>query len=289
MGRRGYGVRAFGNHPGPRHIAHDFRARQVSPDSRLGALAHLDLNGNAGLEIPLVHAEAPGGDLHHRVRTVAIQVLMQPAFSGVIKDSQLFGRPRQRFVGVVADGAIAHSRKHHRHGKRHVRGHFAYNPTLIVALYGTRRTPQRHARLHGFAQRIDGRIGDLRGVNQELVPIHRLRSGRAHGGKKHTACRRLFVRLLHQGRRPVGTARAQAFGSPIDSQCVLGAESRASLAVHAQPLVAFHRRALLGKTMNPVCALLLAYATVRAARFVANHLEERIRVINSHRGSPFEP
>ena len=214
---------------------------------------------------------------------------MQPAFSGVIKDSQLFGRPRQRFVGVVADGAIAHGRKHHRHGKRHVRGHFAYNPALIVALYGTRRTPQRHARLHGFAQRIDGRIGDLRGVNQELVPIHRLRSGRAHGGKKHTACRRLFVRLLHQGRRPVGTARAQAFGSPIIPQCVLGAESRASLAVHAQPLVAFHRRALLGKTMNPVCALLLAYATVRAARFVApTTSREDTSNLNSHRGSPFK-
>ena len=72
VGRRGDGVRPLGDHAGAGNVAHDLVARQVSADAGLGALAHLDLDGGARVEVIRVHAEAAGGHLHDGVGAVAV-------------------------------------------------------------------------------------------------------------------------------------------------------------------------------------------------------------------------
>ena len=42
-----------------------FSPGQMPADAGLGALAYLDLDGGAGVQVLRVHAEAPGGHLHH--------------------------------------------------------------------------------------------------------------------------------------------------------------------------------------------------------------------------------
>ena len=118
MGRRGDGVRALRYHTGAGHVAHDLGARQMPADAGLCTLAHLDLNGRAGVQIVLDgrrtgrrppgrwcsrrSSRNPRGDRPHRccsrcpVRCAARARLC---------------------VGVVADGAVAHGGEHHRHGK----------------------------------------------------------------------------------------------------------------------------------------------------------------------------
>ena len=112
----GYGVRPLRHHAGAGDISNDFRPGQMAADAGLGPLAHLDLDGGAGLQVLLVYAEASGSHLDDGVFAVCIKILMQTALAGVIADTQLPGRTGQAGVGIIADGSIAHGGEHHRHG-----------------------------------------------------------------------------------------------------------------------------------------------------------------------------
>ena len=59
--RRGDGVRPLRNHPGAGHVLGNFGAGQMPADSGLRPLPHLDVNGRACIQIPLVYAEPAGG------------------------------------------------------------------------------------------------------------------------------------------------------------------------------------------------------------------------------------
>ena len=102
------------DHPGAGNIADDFCSRQMSADSRFCSLAHFNLNGGSGIEVILMNAEAAGGYLNYGIFSIAIEILMEAPFSGIVENPQLGGSTGQGCVGVIADGAVAHSRKQHR-------------------------------------------------------------------------------------------------------------------------------------------------------------------------------
>ncbi len=122
MGGGGDGVRAFRDHAGTGDVRPHLGAGQVPADSRLRALTHFDLNGCAGVEVVLVHAEPPACHLHDSVGTVGVEILVETALAGVVVNTQLSGCPCQAFMGIVADGAVAHGGEHHRHGKLQLGG-----------------------------------------------------------------------------------------------------------------------------------------------------------------------
>ena len=89
----------------------------MSADTGLCALPHFDLDGGAGIQIPLMYAEPSGGDLHDGVLAVGVKVLMKSALAGIVADAKLLRRSGKAGVGVVADGAIAHGGEQNRHGQ----------------------------------------------------------------------------------------------------------------------------------------------------------------------------
>ena len=99
MRRGGDGVRALRDHPGLGHVPHDLRARQMSADAGLCALAHFDLDGRTGVQIVLVDAEAAGGYLHDGVGAVLVEILVQAALAGVVVNAELLGGAGERLRG----------------------------------------------------------------------------------------------------------------------------------------------------------------------------------------------
>ena len=84
-------------------------------DARLCALPHLDLDGGAGVQVPLVYTEAPGRHLYDCIFPVHVEILVETAFSRVVADTQLHGGAGKTLMSVVADGAVAHGGEHDRH------------------------------------------------------------------------------------------------------------------------------------------------------------------------------
>ena len=93
-GRRD-GVGAFRNHSGSRNVTDNLGTRQMSADAGLCALPHLDFDGGAGFEILLMNAETAACNLHDRVRSVAVEVLVQTALTGVIENAEFGRRARE--------------------------------------------------------------------------------------------------------------------------------------------------------------------------------------------------
>ena len=90
MVRRGADrVRSLRDHAGTGHVADDLGARQMSADAGFRALSHFDLDRRAGIQIILMHAEAPRRHLNDGVLSVFVEVLVQSALACVVKDPQL--------------------------------------------------------------------------------------------------------------------------------------------------------------------------------------------------------
>ncbi|CDD01911.1 unknown [Ruminococcus sp. CAG:382] len=88
MGRGRDCIRAFGDHTCARNVADNLRTRQMTADTRLCTLSHFDLDRRTGIEIILINAETSRRDLNYRICTVAIKILMQTAFTGVVIDTE---------------------------------------------------------------------------------------------------------------------------------------------------------------------------------------------------------
>ena len=187
MGCRGNGVRPLRNHPGAGHVPHNLGAGKVAADPRLGALAHFDLNSSSGLQIILVHAESPGGHLNNGMGTVGIKILMQAALTGIIENSQFLSGARQTLVSIVADRSIGHSREHHWYPQLQTGRQIVDKVPFPVPFDRNRLPPKEHLGLHGLTQRINGGIGHLGSVNENLVPVHGKRLRIAHGGQQYAA------------------------------------------------------------------------------------------------------
>ena len=107
--RRGRdGIAPLRNHTRARDVRADLPPGQMSADAGLRPLPHLDLDGRARVQIPLIHAEAPGGHLHHRLRPEVVKILMQAALPRVPAGSEPLRRERKALLRVIADRAVAH-------------------------------------------------------------------------------------------------------------------------------------------------------------------------------------
>ena len=180
--RGGNRVRAFGNHARFGNIRHNLPARQMTANARLCALPHLDFNRRARVQVIVIDAEAPRRDLHNRVFAVLVEVLMQAAFAGVVIRSELLRRARKGFVRVIANRAVRHGGEHNRHFELELGRRVVNELAVLVAADAFRTAAEVNARLHRLTQRVNGRVRDLRGVNQQLIPVDRQRRGVAHRG-----------------------------------------------------------------------------------------------------------
>ena len=129
-----------------------------------------------------MNAEPSGRHLRNGVAPIAVKVLVEAALTGVVADSQRLRRSCQTFVGVEADGAVAHGGEQHRHGQLQLRRQLRDQPPLSVAPDALRLLAQKHPGLHRLPQRVDGRVRDLGGVEQQAVPVDRQFLGATHGG-----------------------------------------------------------------------------------------------------------
>ena len=115
------GVRSFGYHSGTGHISDDLGSGQMSSDTRLCALPHLDLYSSSGFKILFMHTETSGGNLNDGVFTIHVEIFMQTTFTSVIANAKLLRCFGKTGMGVIADRAIAHGREHDWHGKLDLR------------------------------------------------------------------------------------------------------------------------------------------------------------------------
>ena len=280
--RRGAdGVRSLGHHARAGHIAHDLRAGQMPADARLCPLPHLDLHSRACVQVFAVYAEPAGRHLHDGVGAVTVKILMQAALAGVVAHTQLRGRPRQRFMGIVADGPIAHGAEHDRHGQLDMRRFFRYDGTVFIPPDLHILFAQENPRLHGFAQRVDGRVRHLGGIDEDTVPVAGQRFRVAHAGKQHAARGRLAVYVLDIVLRPVCVLLERVVGAH-DLQRPGGTQAHAPVAVDAFRVVRRHHLFIGVIAVHLVGALALTCTACDAALVVAHHLVLRIDKIRVH-------
>ncbi len=278
----GDGVASLGDHARARDVADDFRARQVAADAGLRALADLDLDGRAGLEVFLVHAETPRRNLDDRVGTVFVKILVQAALAGVVVCPERLRRAGEALVRVVADGAVAHGREHDGNLEPELRRKIVREDLAVRPAAQLRRfLAEERARLHRLAQRVDGRVRHLRGVEQHPVPVDRVFFRVAHGGEQHAARLRLAVDLGDGGAVPLAV-ELERIGILYDLQRAGGAKRDAAVAVHAFGFVASHLAGFRVEGMHLVGALPLAHAAGDAALRVADHVVLRNDVIDRH-------
>ena len=175
------GIGPLRDHSRTGYVADDLGPRQMPADTGLCALAHLDLDCRAGFKIRLMYAETSARHLDDRIRSVYIEVFMQTAFTGVIKDAELGCRSGKRSMGVIADGTVAHCREHNGHREFNLGLHLTGKLSVCAAFDLLRLLAEEHLRLHRFPQGIDRRVGNLGSVDQNLVPVNRERLRVTHG------------------------------------------------------------------------------------------------------------
>ncbi|GFI56265.1 hypothetical protein IMSAG013_01321 [Clostridiales bacterium] len=285
VGCRGNCVRSLGNHSGAGDVAHDFGAGQVPTDTRLCTLSHFDFDCGACIQIFLVHAKSAGSDLYNGIFSVAIEIFMETALSRIIQDAKLGGSPRQRCVGVIADGSVTHCREHNGHGKLQLRRKLTFDPSVFVPLNLLGFLSEKYPGFHWFPQGVNGGIGYLRRIDQDFIPVHRQGLGISHRGQQHAAAACLFIDFFDCVILPVGIfpKRAVTF---YDFQCSGGAERHAALAVYTFAFIADHAVPLGIKGMHLIGALPFAYAAGNAPGFIPNDFKFRIYICNAHYNTP---
>ena len=275
VGRRRNGVRALRDHTGLGDVRTDLEARQMAADARLCALTHLDLDGGAGFEIILVYAEAAGRDLNDGVRAVLVEVLVQAALTGIIIGAERAGRAGEGSVRVVGDGAVAHRGEHDGNVQLELRRHVRNEVAVLVALDPARLLAEKGLGLHRLTQRVDGRVGDLRSVDEDFVPVDRVRLRVAHRGEQHAARACLAVDLGDGLAGPVRVLLEGVVGL-YDLERTGRAERYAAVAGDALGLIDLHLLKFRVVKMYFVRALTLAGAAADAAVVIADDLILRI-------------
>ena len=159
MGRGRNRVRSLRNSARAADFLVDLLARQMPADSWLGALTDFDFHRGAVHQIIFVDAESSGRDLNDAVFRVRQQVVMKTAFAAVERRAQLLRRHRQRLLSVEADRPKRHCGEHNRRFQFQLRRHNGRR--FDVRTEAFRLAPQKSARFHRLAQRVNGRVGNL--------------------------------------------------------------------------------------------------------------------------------
>ena len=177
-------------------------------------------------------AETSGSDLDDGIFTITVKILVETAFAGIVKDSQFCGCQGKGFVGIVADGTIAHGRKHNGHGKIQLGRKLAVQLSFCIAAYSLWLFSQIGSGFHWFPQRINGGICYLGGIDQYFIPVNGEGLGIAHRRKKNAPAVCLFIDLFDRTALPVGVFPERTVGF-YDLQRSGWTEGNAPLAVYA--------------------------------------------------------
>ena len=215
----------------------------------------------------------------------AVEILVQSALAGVVAGAQLRGCPGKALVGIVADGAVGHGREHHRQIQLQLGLQVVHQLSLCIPVDPRGLLAQKHLGLHGLPQGIDGRIGDLRSVDQELIPVYGELLRIAHGAEQHTAGICLFVNLLNGLVAPVGICPERT-GVFDNFQRPGGTQGHTALTVDAFALIAAHELSLRVKGMHLVGALPLTNPAGNAAVFISDHIKFRVNKLHTHQNAP---
>ncbi len=198
---------------------------------------------------------------------------MQAALAGVVVDAQLLRRPGQAFMGVVADGAVAHGGKHDGHWTAPAGA--AYRRRCCPRASRRMRVglrAQKDPGLHGLPQGVDGGVGHLGGVDEHFIPVDGHRAGDCPWRR---AARR---RSLPGGKSPSMACPVQlAFSWKVLSVFTIFSARVGHRATQRWQLThwlssADHQSQLVIILVHPVGALALAHAAGDAAVLVAHHL-----------------
>ena len=200
---------------------------------------------------------------------------MQTALTGVVERAHLLGRAGEGLVCVVADGAVGHRREHNRNLQLEARGQVRDDLAVFVALDLARLFAEVSADFHRLTQRVDGRVGDLRCVDQHLIPVNRIVLRVAHGGQQRAAGACLTVDLHNGLALPVCVLAEGVIGLD-DLQCAGRAEGDTAVAVDTFALIRLHAFEIDVVVMYFVCALSLTGAAGDAAVAVADYFILRI-------------
>ncbi len=178
----------------------------MAPDSGLCSLSHLYFEGFSGLEVLSLDTESAGCHLHDGILSVYIEILMETSLSCVVERSDLGCGLRESLMGIVAYRAVAHSREHDGCTELYVRSLFCDDSSSFVPFDGSISASEKDLCLHGFPQRIDGRVCHLGGVDENLVPVDGILLRRSHRGEQNSSCRSLPVYIRYRASVPVGIA-----------------------------------------------------------------------------------
>ena len=251
----------------------------------LGALPHFYLYRGARVKVSFMDTKASGCDLNDGIFAVTVKILMQPALTGVVKYTQFLSGTRQRFVSVIADGAVAHGREHHRHRQFKLRLKTAIEFSGFVTRYPVRLFAEENLGFHRFAERVDRRVRDLRGIYKYPVPVYRQRLRIAHRRKKDTAAVCLLVYLIYRIVLPIRVF-TQRTVAPDYFQRPCGAKRHTALTVYTFCLIAYHYAAFRVIAVHLVRTLSFANSAAYTARVVAHNFKFRINKSNSHQKEP---
>ncbi|VVB69765.1 Uncharacterised protein [uncultured archaeon] len=200
MGRRRYGIRSRRNHARLGNSRRNLFAGQVSTDAGLCTLADLDLNSGSAIQVLCIYAETARSYLDNcEFSKLLSHLFWQAALTGVEVSSRFAGSRSQRTESVVADGSIGHGREedgslYHQIGRDlGLNLHFSVS---CLDIHDIRLGAKEGAQLHWLAQGIYGGIGDLGGVEHNVIPIDSERLVVAAACEDYTSRLRLLLQVL---------------------------------------------------------------------------------------------
>jgi hypothetical protein len=141
-----------------------------------------------------MNTEPAGCHLCNGVRAVRIEVPMKAPFTRVVEDAQFLCRSGKRKTGVETDGAIGHGREHDGNLKSKLQRKegFRMKPPSSLHSFGMLKD-KFHAvglasnegqEFHRLAKGVNGRVGNLARVEEEVIPVNLIRPIAAHGRKE---------------------------------------------------------------------------------------------------------
>jgi hypothetical protein len=102
---------------------------------------------------------------------------------------------------------------------------------LIVDFHLIRLSTQIGPQLHGLPQRVNGGIGHLGGIEQEVIPVDRIGPIAPHASQKHSARLRLLGDISQDLERPVSILLDIQRILP-DGKSSCGTKSHTAMAAH---------------------------------------------------------
>ncbi len=151
----------------------------------LGPLTDLDLHRGSAAQVFGRHAEAARRHLAVDMVSVPVHVGMKAALPRAGQDVELLRSHEQRLLSIEGHGAQGHVAEHEGHVHRHQRPRTPEQAAAVVQPHPAGAAAHESDGLDRFPKRVDGRIGDLRRVKNDVVEYHVVGKVGAAGGQQH--------------------------------------------------------------------------------------------------------